>query len=67
MAGEHPVTSPVDQELTVWRITGLPGVHVQVDVALTINTDSPIVIAAVEQACAEYGIRLEPGRQERLW
>jgi hypothetical protein len=67
MAGEHPVTSPVDQELTVWRIIGLPGVHVNMDVALTVNTDSPIVVAALEKACEEWGIRLEPGGQERLW
>jgi hypothetical protein len=54
-------------ELTVWRITGLPGVHVAVDVQLDMHTDSPIVIAALEQACEEYGIRLEPANQERLW
>jgi hypothetical protein len=58
---------PVSDELTVWRITGLPGVHVNVDVTLTVDTTSPIVIAALEHACDEYGIRLEPGKQERLW
>jgi hypothetical protein len=63
------MTSPrgSQDELTVWRIVGLPGVHVNMDVELTIGTTSPIVIAAVEQACQAYGIELEPGNQERLW
>jgi hypothetical protein len=44
---------------TTWRITGFTDWPNTVSIELTVDTDAPGVLTAIENAAANYGIQLE--------